>query len=169
MVVEKKDESKKKTYSLDFMLSLRSANRDRPVNMALLDFPHKRRKTDFRKQPLSEVDKFNQSVGQIRIQLNKLTQSNFDSITSQLLTKFEYTPSLLNELMKIVFMKATTETMYLDAYVRLCCILFKKFNDRENAEMNFRKLMLTRCEKQFYKLLEKEQNQRRSRRASQEA
>ena len=71
----------------------------------------------------------------------------FDSITNNLLTKFEYTPSLLNELMKIVFMKATTETMYLDAYVRLCIILFKKFNDRENPELNFRKLLLTRCEK----------------------
>ena len=67
MVVEKKDESKKKTYTLDFMLSLRNDNKDRPVNMALLDFPHKRRKADFRKQPLSEIDKFNQSVGQIRI------------------------------------------------------------------------------------------------------
>ena len=70
--------------------------------------------------------------------------------------------------MKIIFMKSTTETMYMDSYVRLCCILFKKFNDRENAEMNFRKLLLTRCEKQFYKLLEKEQTQRRSRRQSME-
>ena len=34
--------------------------------------------------------------------------------------------------------------------------------------MNFRKLLLTRCEKQFYKLLEKEQTKRRSRRASME-
>jgi hypothetical protein len=70
--------------------------------------------------------------------------------------------------MKIIFMKSTTETMYMDSYVRLCCVLFKKFNDRENAEMNFRKLLLTRCEKQFYKLLEKEQTQRRSRRQSME-
>jgi len=52
--------------------------------------------------------------------------------------------------------------------VRLCCTLFKKFNDREHAEMNFRKLLLTRCEKQFYKLLEKEQTKRRSRRQSME-
>jgi len=34
--------------------------------------------------------------------------------------------------------------------------------------MNFRKLLLTRCEKQFYKLLEKEQTKRRSRRQSME-
>ena len=34
--------------------------------------------------------------------------------------------------------------------------------------MNFRKLLLNRCEKQFYKLLEKEQTKRRSRRQSME-
>jgi hypothetical protein len=31
------------------MLSMKTTHKDRPVNMALLDFPHKRRKTDFRK------------------------------------------------------------------------------------------------------------------------
>ena len=32
--------------------------------------------------------------------------------------------------------------------------------------MNFRKLLLTRCEKQFYKMLKREQEDRKSRRAS---
>ena len=68
--------------------------------------------------------------------------------------------------MKIIFMKATTEATFMEIYVRLCVTLFKKFNDRENAEMNFRKLLLTRCEKQFYKMLKREQEDRRSRRAS---
>jgi hypothetical protein len=40
------------------------------------------------------------------------------------------------------------------------------FNDKENAEMNFRKLLLNRCEKQFYKMLKREQEDRKSRRAS---
>lgn len=70
--------------------------------------------------------------------------------------------------MKIIFMKATTEQVYMEVYVRLCVTLFKKFNDRENVEMNFRKLLLTRCEKQFYKMLKREQEDRRSRRASME-
>lgn len=84
------------------------------------------------------------------------------------MNNFEYTPSLLYELMKIIFMKATTEQVYMEVYVRLCVTLFKKFNDRENVEMNFRKLLLTRCEKQFYKMLKREQEDRRSRRASME-
>lgn len=66
-------------------------------------------------------------------------------------------------------MKSTTEKAYMEVYVRLCVTLFKKFNDKENVEMNFRKLLLTRCEKQFYKMLKVEQEERRTRRASMEA
>lgn len=65
-------------------------------------------------------------------------------------------------------MKSTTEQSFLEIYVRLCVTLFKKFNDKENVEMNFRKLLLTRCEKQFYKMLKVEQEDRRVRRASME-
>ena len=54
----------------------------------------------------------------------------------------------------------------MEIYVKLCVTLFKKFNDKENAEMNFRKLLLNRCEKQFYKMLKREQEDRKSRRAS---
>jgi hypothetical protein len=134
--------------------------------MALLDFPHKKRKAQFRQAPLSEIDKFNRNVGQIRILLNKLSDGNFQVIQDKLIKDFEYTPSLLYELMKIIFMKSTTEQSFMEIYVRLCVTLFKKFNDKENVEMNFRKLLLTRCEKQFYKMLKVEQEDRRSRRAS---
>jgi len=70
----------KKTYSIEQMLSLRQDNKSRPVNMALLDFPHKKRKHQFRQQPMSEIDKFTKNVGNIRILLNKLSESNFDVI-----------------------------------------------------------------------------------------
>ncbi len=73
---------------------------------------------------------------------------------------------MLYELMKIIFMKSTTEQSFMELYVRLCVTLFKKFNDKENVEMNFRKLLLTRCEKQFYKMLKVEQEDRRSRKTS---
>jgi hypothetical protein len=44
-------------------------------------------------------------------------------------------------------MKATTENTYLEIYVELCVELFKKFNDKENQEMNFKKLLLSKCQK----------------------
>jgi hypothetical protein len=33
-----------KIYTIEFMLSLRATNKDRPANMALLDFPHKKKR-----------------------------------------------------------------------------------------------------------------------------
>jgi hypothetical protein len=53
--------------------------------MAELDFPHKKRGANmngFRKKPLTEKDKFNKMVGEIRILLNKLSVTNFDTISN---------------------------------------------------------------------------------------
>lgn len=137
--------------------------------MAELDFPHKKRGTNvngFRKKPLTEKDKFNKMVGEIRILLNKLSNSNFDTISDQLLRNFTYTPSLLKELMQMIFFKSTGEHSYLEVYVRLCSILFKKFKDSENIEMNFKKLLVNKCQKQFFQMLNKEREERKKRRDS---
>lgn len=85
------------------------------------------------------------TVRELRILLNKLSKDNFDTVTKQILNDYSFTPSLLNELMKIIFMKATTEETYLSTYVKLCIQIFKKYNDKENKEMNFKKLLLMKC------------------------
>lgn len=95
--------------------------------------------------------------------LNKLSKDNFANVSQQILSDYSFSPSLLSELMKILFMKATTEQTYLELYVRLCILLFKKYNDKENKEMNFRKLLLNKCEKQFYKMHAKEEMEKRNR------
>ena len=56
----------------------------------------------------------------------------------------------------------------MELYVRLCILLFRKYNDKENVEMNFKKLLLSKCQKQFLKLQAKEEEERKSRRASME-
>jgi len=66
-------------------------------------------------------------------------------------------------------MKATTEHTYLEIYVRLCIVLFRHYNDKENKEMNFKKLLLNKCEKQFFKMQQLSEEERASRRASQQA
>eukprot|EP00349_Pseudokeronopsis_sp_Brazil_P000887 CAMPEP_0202961422 /NCGR_PEP_ID=MMETSP1396-20130829/5473_1 /ASSEMBLY_ACC=CAM_ASM_000872 /TAXON_ID= /ORGANISM="Pseudokeronopsis sp., Strain Brazil" /LENGTH=61 /DNA_ID=CAMNT_0049681221 /DNA_START=646 /DNA_END=831 /DNA_ORIENTATION=- len=38
-------------------------------------------------------------------------------------------------------------------------MLFKKYNDKDNKEMNFKKLLLTKCQKQFYKMKEATRNE----------
>ena len=37
------EEQMKRIYTMEFMLTLRDKNKNRPLNMALLDFPHKKR------------------------------------------------------------------------------------------------------------------------------
>ena len=75
-----------------------------------------------------------------------MSKDNFDTVSKEIL-KESFTPSLLNELMKIIFMKSTTESAYLELYVKLCILLFKKYDDKENKEMNFKKLLLMKCQK----------------------
>ncbi len=101
---------------------------------------------------MSEVDKFNNTVKILRTTLNKLSKDNFDLLSKNILNQYSFTPSLLNELVKIIFMKATIELTYLELYVKLCMMLFKRYNDKENKEMNFKKLLVSKCQKQFYKM-----------------
>ena len=56
--------------------------------------------------------------------------------------------------MKIIFTKSTSELPQLPIYIKLCEGLFRKFDDKDHPEMNFKKLLLSRCEKQFYKKLQ---------------
>jgi hypothetical protein len=162
-----RDEIKKKQYTIEYLLSFRPQFRARPPNMALLDFPHKK-KRNLRQNEMSETDKFNLTVRELRILLNKLSKDNFENVARKITHDYSFSPSLLNELMKILFMKATTEATYLELYVRLCILLFKKYNDKENKEMNFKKLLLMKCQKQFYKSHEKHQEEvkQRSRKTS---
>ena len=130
------------------------------MNMAELDFPSKKAKAG-RKDPVTEKDKFNKHVGELRILLNKLSTNNFETISNKIMEKFNYTPSLLYELMKMIFQKSTLEHAYLDVYVKLCALLFKRFRDQENTEMNFKKLLITKCQRQFNKMLQKKEERRR--------
>ena len=137
--------------------------------MTLLEFPHKKkRQIRTQGEQMTEADKFNATVRELRIMLNKLSKDNFDTVTRHILSDYQFTPALLSELMKIIFMKATTESTYLEIYVRLCIALFRKYNEKENVEMNFKKLLLSKCQKQFQKLQAHEEQERRSRRQSME-
>ena len=72
----------RKKYTLEFCFSLRKDNKERPENMAELNFPHKQKGSHLsRKKVLTEKDKFNKTVGEIRQLLNKLSASNFDTIS----------------------------------------------------------------------------------------
>lgn len=48
-------------------------------------------------------------------------------------------------------MKCTTEQNLIENYVKLCSALFKVYNSNDDKELNFKKLLLTKCQKQFYR------------------
>jgi hypothetical protein len=81
-------------------------------------------------------------VRKLREYLNKLTKTNYAKIKQSILTKFSFNAQLLKQLSKIIFIKSTTEQNYIELYVDLCEELFKKFNDKDQPEMNFKKLLL---------------------------
>jgi hypothetical protein len=63
--------------------------------------------------------------------------------------------------MKMIFIKSTAEHSYLEVYVKICGVLFKTFADKENYEMNFKKLLVSKCQKQFFKMLNIEREDRK--------
>jgi len=66
----------------------------------MLDFPHKKGRGGLfnRTVPENPTDKFNNTVKELRVMLNKLSRDNFDSISRKIIEKFKFTPSLLHEL-----------------------------------------------------------------------
>ena len=57
--------------------------------MAILDLPKKQRGISFaRKKTLTDKDRFNKMVGEIRILLNKLSGTNFETIKDKLINNF---------------------------------------------------------------------------------
>lgn len=112
---KEQEEEQKKTYSIEFMLSLRDKCKTRPNNMALLVLPHKKRQVKLDVSVLHGAEKeahnrFTHNVSRLRLLLNKISNENFDKVQEQLMKDFDYNPSLLQELVKIIFMKSTTET-----------------------------------------------------------
>lgn len=149
------------TYSAEFMMSFRDKFKKKPDTMKELDFPHKSKTlkmtyidddsiNPFNKKQQKSFD-YNTKVLKIREWLNKLSAKNYNKISKYILTKFQYNPQLLKELSKILFIKAATEKSFSKIYIDLAEQLFKKFNDKENVEMNFKRLLLKKCQKEFYK------------------
>ena len=97
------EEEKSKTYSIDFIMSMREDNKLRPANMAFLILPHKKRTVNLPKNPSQvspEQEEFQKRVGKLRSVLNKISNDNFERLERQILNEFDYNPSLLQELMK---------------------------------------------------------------------
>ena len=87
--------------------------------------------------------------------LNKMTLSNCNDITKQLIQLMKEkisTRDQLENVVEVVFTKAIMETVYGKAYTSLCKALFGCHVLDNDAKVSFRGLLLNRCQTQFQEL-----------------
>jgi hypothetical protein len=138
-VVEEKKLVKSKiiSYTTDYLRTFRSACRARPFHMKEINIPLLKWK------PPENEDKQVVIIKEVRNILNKISKSNYKEMCKQIANNFPYTPIVLEELSKILFNKAVKEANYVDYYMELCDMLFKKY---KAPSMNFRKMFVSRCQ-----------------------
>ena len=82
--------------------------------------------------------------------LNKLTPQNFETLLEQLVALTIDTPERLEGVTDRIFEKAIREPMYSVSYANMCrCVFTIRVADAEGKDVSFRKLLLSRCQKEF--------------------
>jgi translation initiation factor 4G len=106
-------------------------------------------------------DKDKEVVRKARGILNKLTPEKFQTLTEQMLQLDITTEERLRRVIDLIFEKALSEPSFSVAYANLCAVLMKlkvSIGEQSEAEgaqpvvnLSFRKVLLTRCQKEFEK------------------
>ncbi len=84
--------------------------------------------------------------------LNKLTPQKFETLKEQFNGLTIDTEEKLTACMNLIFEKAIDEPGFSVAYARMCLDLQKKEVANAEGKVNFRKLLITRCQKEFEKV-----------------
>lgn len=89
---------------------------------------------------------------EVRNILNKLTPQNLEKLTHDLIKLNINTEDRLKESIDIIFEKSIDEQVFSQTYAELCCILAQikvPVADTPGKLVNFRTMLLTRCQKEF--------------------
>jgi translation initiation factor 4G len=98
----------------------------------------------------SEEDQVSVLAKRVRAILNKLCPQKFDTLVQQFRDLPIDTGDKLAKSMELVFEKALDEPVFSVAYARMCQALsMKKIVSDDGKEVNFRQLLITRCQKEF--------------------
>ena len=95
-----------------------------------------------------EADELEKKSREIRCILNKLSQSNFDKLSRDLVTNFVYNDQLLSNLANFLFERATALS-FPELYAKLCRRLRNEFK-AINLSTRFRKAIVEKCRESFY-------------------
>ncbi|CAN9511950.1 unnamed protein product [Ophioblennius macclurei] len=101
-----------------------------------------------------EVQKTQELFRKVRSILNKLTPQKFNQLMKQVTDLTIDTEERLKGVIDLVFEKAIDEPSFSVAYGNMCrCLATLKvqMTDKPNNTVNFRKLLLNRCQKEFEK------------------
>ncbi|XP_041063417.1 eukaryotic translation initiation factor 4 gamma 3-like isoform X7 [Carcharodon carcharias] len=102
----------------------------------------------------SDVQKTQELFRRVRSILNKLTPQMFQQLMKQVQELTIDTEERLKGVIDLVFEKAIDEPNFSVAYANMCrCLTMLKvpMSDKPGASVNFRKLLLNRCQKEFEK------------------
>ncbi|UYV71075.1 EIF4G3 [Cordylochernes scorpioides] len=156
-----------KKYGRDFLLKMQYdpvclKKPDLPMVEIIRDTTVELRTTENAWKPMSRIADGNKTQDEVldakiyrevRSILNKLTPEKFDSLLKQLQSVQIDTVERLEGVINLVFEKAVDEPKFAVPYANLCKHLAKikvKVDDSDNT-VNFRKLLLTKCQKEFEK------------------
>uniref|UniRef100_A0A4W4G327 Eukaryotic translation initiation factor 4 gamma, 1a n=1 Tax=Electrophorus electricus TaxID=8005 RepID=A0A4W4G327_ELEEL len=101
-----------------------------------------------------EVAKTQELLRRVRSVLNKLTPQMFQPLMKQVMELTIDTEERLKGVIDLIFEKAISEPNFSVAYANMCrCLMGLKVrtSDKTGATVNFRKLLLNRCQKEFEK------------------
>ncbi|XP_072334640.1 eukaryotic translation initiation factor 4 gamma 3 isoform X21 [Scyliorhinus torazame] len=102
----------------------------------------------------SDIHKTQELFRRVRSILNKLTPQMFQQLMKQVQELTIDTEERLKGVIDLVFEKAIDEPNFSVAYANMCrCLTMLKvpMSDKPGASVNFRKLLLNRCQKEFEK------------------
>ncbi|XP_026994560.1 eukaryotic translation initiation factor 4 gamma 1 isoform X3 [Tachysurus fulvidraco] len=102
----------------------------------------------------AETSKTRELLRRVRGVLNKLTPQMFQPLMKQITDMTIDTEERLKGVIDLVFEKAISEPNFSVAYANMCrCLMGLKVptSDKPNVMVNFRKLLLNRCQKEFEK------------------
>jgi len=86
--------------------------------------------------------------------LNKLSESNFDSLLEKLLNITVSTKDQLIYLVDLIYKKALLESTFLNLYGSLCLRFSNTFIQEDLNKYYFKEILIDKCQEQFYILLD---------------
>lgn len=102
------------------------------------------------KEPPTQLDPQQELERSVRSILNKLTPQKFDKLVKKFNELDIDTEDKLKAAIELIFEKAVDEPEFAMAYARMCEVLReKKVKTSENKDLDFRKLLIGRCQKEY--------------------